>query len=85
MNVLLGLFNAGWYSILQAELYATLPGKSGTVMTLTSVAGLVGGLAPLGLGFVAQQIDLEVAMALLVLGPVALLVGLPRARPLPED
>ncbi len=76
---LLGLFNAGWYSILQAELYSTLPGQSGTVMTLTNVVGLVGSLMPLGLGLVAQQVDLRAAMGLLVLGPAALLVGLPRA------
>jgi FSR family fosmidomycin resistance protein-like MFS transporter len=77
---LLGLFNAGWYSILQAELYSAMPGQSGTVMTLSNVAGLVGGLIPLGLGLVAQQVSLQATMWLLLLGPVALLVGLPQPR-----
>jgi FSR family fosmidomycin resistance protein-like MFS transporter len=75
---LLGLFNAGWYSILQAELYSAMPGQSGTVVTLTNVAGWVGSLMPLGLGLVAQWLHLQAAMWLLLLGPVALLVGLPR-------
>jgi FSR family fosmidomycin resistance protein-like MFS transporter len=82
---LLGLLNAGWYSILQAELYAAMPGQSGTVITLTNVAGLVGGLMPLGLGLVAQQVNLQATMWLLLLGPVALLVGLPRPRRSPSS
>ncbi|MBN1888712.1 MAG: MFS transporter [Thermoflexales bacterium] len=75
---LLGLFNSGWYSILQAELYSAMPGQSGTVMAVGNVAGLVGHLIPLGLGLVAQRWGLGVAMWLLLLGPLALLVGLPR-------
>lgn len=81
---LLGLLNAGWYSILQAELYSAMPGQSGTVITLTNVVGLVGGLMPLGLGLVAQQVNLQATMWLLLLGPVALLVGLPRPRRRPS-
>jgi FSR family fosmidomycin resistance protein-like MFS transporter len=34
---LLGLFNAGWYSILKAQLYAAMPGQSGAVMTLNNL------------------------------------------------
>ena len=75
---LLGLFNAGWYSILQAQLYLTMPGQSGTVMAMGNVFGLVGGLIPLGLGLVAERFDLVVTMWLLLLGPVALLVGIPK-------
>jgi hypothetical protein len=37
----LGLFNAGWYSILKAQLYSAMPGQSGTVMTVSNVFGLV--------------------------------------------
>ncbi len=73
----LGLFNAGWYSILQARLYATMPGRSGTVLAVNNLFGLVGGLVPWTLGIVAQRVDLQAAMWLLCLGPVALLVGLP--------
>lgn len=75
---LLGLFNAGWYAILQAGLYATLPGQSGVALAAKNVAGLAGGLIPLGLGLLAQQFGLAAAMWTLWLGPAALLVGLPR-------
>ena len=75
---LLGFFNAGWYSILKAQLYSAMPGQSGTVMTVGNVFGLVGGLVPLGLGLVAERSDLTVTMWLLLLGPLALLTGIPR-------
>jgi len=75
---LLGLFNTGWYLILKAQLYSAMPGQSGTVMTVGNVFGLVGGLIPLGLGLVAERFDLTVTMWLLLLGPVALLVGIPK-------
>jgi FSR family fosmidomycin resistance protein-like MFS transporter len=77
---LLGFFNAGWYSILKAQLYSTMPGQSGTVMTVGNVFGLVGGLIPLGLGLVAERFDLTVTMWLLLVGPVALLIGMPGVR-----
>ena len=75
---LLGLFNAGWYSILKAQLYSSLPGRSGTVMAIDNIFGLVGALIPWGLGLIAQCFDLRVTMWLLLFGPVALLIGLPR-------
>jgi FSR family fosmidomycin resistance protein-like MFS transporter len=45
---------------------------------VNNLSGLIGGLIPLGLGVVAQQVDLGAAMWLLLLGPVALVIGLPR-------
>jgi len=75
---LLGFFNAGWYSILKGQLYSAMPGQSGTVMAVGNVFGLAGGLIPFGLGLVAEQFDLRVTMWLLLLGPVALLVGIPK-------
>jgi len=75
---LLGLLNAGWYSILKARSYSAMPGQSGTVMALDNLFGLLGSLMPLGLGFIAQRYDLRVTMWLLLAGPVALWVGLPR-------
>ncbi len=77
---LLGLFNSGWYSILQAQLYSAMPGQSGTVMTVGNIFGLVGGLIPLALGWVAEQYDLRVTMWLLLLGPIALMAGIPRSQ-----
>jgi FSR family fosmidomycin resistance protein-like MFS transporter len=76
----LGLFNAGWYSILKAKLYSVMPGQSGTVMAVGNVFGLVGGLIPLGLGLVAERFDLTVTMWLLLVGPIALLVGVPGVK-----
>jgi MFS transporter, FSR family, fosmidomycin resistance protein len=73
---LLGLFNAGWYSILQGQLYTAIPGKSGTVLTLSNLLGLVGGLIPLGLGLLAQYYGLGSTMWLLIIAPIALLIGL---------
>lgn len=49
----LGFLSAGWYSILQGQLYTAMPGQSGTVMTLSNVFGLVGGFIPLAIGILA--------------------------------
>jgi len=76
----LGFFNSGWYAILQAQLYESLPGQSGTALAANNVSGLVGSLIPLGLGLVAQQAGLDAAMWLLLAGPIALLIGIPRDR-----
>ncbi|MCK4451792.1 MAG: MFS transporter, partial [Anaerolineae bacterium] len=73
-----GLFNTGWYPVLKAQLYSVMPGQSGTVMAVGNVFGLVGALVPLGLGLVAEQFDLTVTMWLLLLGPIALLAGIPK-------
>jgi FSR family fosmidomycin resistance protein-like MFS transporter len=78
---LLGFFNSGWYAILQGRLYTSLPGQSGSVMALGNVTGLVGGLLPLAIGLAADAFGLHIAIWLLLAGPVALLVGLPRRNP----
>jgi MFS transporter, FSR family, fosmidomycin resistance protein len=77
---LLGLLNAGWYAIPKAGLYAALPGRSGTAIAVGSASGFVGGLIPLAMGVLAGMIGLGTTMWLLVLAPLALLVGLPRDR-----
>ncbi|MBX3081823.1 MAG: MFS transporter [Anaerolineae bacterium] len=81
---IIGVFNAGWYAILQANLYSTMPNQSGTVLTLNNIAGLVGGFIPLVIGLVAEHAGLANAMWLFVFGPVGLLIGLPRKRNLIE-
>jgi FSR family fosmidomycin resistance protein-like MFS transporter len=76
---LLGIFNTGWYVTLQAKLYGSMPsGMSSSTMALGNVAGLFGKLLPFGIGLAAYAYGLEVAMWLLLAGPVALLIGLPR-------
>lgn len=75
---LMGLANAGWYAILQGQLYTAMPGQSGTVMAVNSIFGLVTGAVPALLGFIAHKAGLPVTMWLLLLGPIALLIGIPR-------
>lgn len=78
---LLGLASTGWYPILKAQLYASMPGRSGTVLTLANLSGLAGSLFPLALGAFAQAYGLGAMMWLLLLGPLALTVGLWRVPP----
>lgn len=73
---LLGLANAGGYAILTARLYASMPGRSGTALTLANLSGLAGSFIPLALGAFAQRYGLGATMWLLLIGPAAILVGL---------
>ena len=66
---------APWYPLLQARLYGSLPGRSSVAVTLSSAAGLAGGLGPLAVGLVAQGFGLSWALAGLVVVPVAVLLG----------
>jgi FSR family fosmidomycin resistance protein-like MFS transporter len=76
---LLGVSTAGWYPVLQARYYATLPGRSGVAVSLGSLSGLVFGGVPLALGLVAERVGLAPTMWLLLAGPVALVLGLRRS------
>ncbi len=75
---LMGLFNAGWYAILRGQLYSSMPGQSGAVLAVGNVFDLFGSLLPIGIGILAEQIGLSTAMWLLLAGPVALVIGIPR-------
>jgi len=75
---LMGLFNAGWYAILQGRLYDTLGEQSGAVLIVGNAAGVFGALLPVMLGALAGWFGLGAAMWFLLVGPLALLVGLPR-------
>jgi FSR family fosmidomycin resistance protein-like MFS transporter len=76
----IGLFVVGWYAILKANLFSSLPGQSGTAQALGSISGIIGKLIPLGIGLAAQAYGLQTAMWLLMAGPIALFIGLPRNR-----
>jgi FSR family fosmidomycin resistance protein-like MFS transporter len=78
---LLGFFNSGWYAILRARLYTAVPERSGTVMALDNLTGLVGSLLPFGIGLAADAMGLHAAIWLLLAGPIAILIGLPAGRP----
>jgi FSR family fosmidomycin resistance protein-like MFS transporter len=75
---LMGIVNAGWYSILKAQLYAAMPDRSGAALALNNVSGLIGGMIPLALGLVAERFGLASTMWLLLAGPLAFLVAIPR-------
>jgi FSR family fosmidomycin resistance protein-like MFS transporter len=55
-----------------------MPGQSGTVLALDNVAGFFGKILPLLIGLAASAFGLSAAMWLLLAGPLALLIGLPR-------
>lgn len=75
---LLGLLNSGWYALPKAGLYSSLPGESGTAVAVAGIGGLAGAGVPAALGFMAGAVGLGPTMWLLLLAPVALLVGVPR-------
>ena len=72
---------APWYPLLQAGLYRSLPGRSSVAVTLSSAAGLAGGLGPLAVGLAAEAFGLAWALAGLVVVPVAILLVSTRADP----
>jgi FSR family fosmidomycin resistance protein-like MFS transporter len=76
--IVIKLVTLGWYPVLQAEAYAALPQRSGTVMAATSMGGLLGGIIVWLIGAAAQALGLPTAMWLLLLGPVCLLMFVPR-------
>ncbi|ADV68140.1 MFS transporter [Deinococcus maricopensis] len=76
----LALLTSGWYAVLQARLYALVPERSGSILTLGAVTGLLGGAVPVALGAVAQAAGIGAALWLLLLGPLTLVLGLPRQK-----
>jgi MFS transporter, FSR family, fosmidomycin resistance protein len=65
--------SAPWYPLLQARLYGSLPGRSSVAVTLSSAAGMAGGLGPLAVGLAAQAFGLGWALAGLTAVPLAVL------------
>lgn len=76
--ILVNLFNTGWYPILQGRLYSSLPGQSASLMAIGAVTTPLAKSLPLIIGILADQLGLQTAMWILLLGPIALLIGLPR-------
>ena len=76
--IAVNLFNTGWYSILQGRLYSSLPGQSASVMAIGSVTAPLAKFFPFLIGLLADQFGLQIAMWVLILGPIALLMGLPK-------
>ncbi len=76
----LRLSTLGWYEVLQGEAYAALPGRSGTVMAINSITGLLDSALVWMVGWVAGQIGLQGAMWLLLAGPLSLILFIPARR-----
>ena len=82
--VFVNFFNTGWYPILQGRLYSNLPGQSASIMAIGAVTTPLAKFCPLAIGFLADQFGLQTAMWVLLLGPLALLIGLPRKNGQPQ-
>jgi FSR family fosmidomycin resistance protein-like MFS transporter len=74
----IGIFNAGWYAIPKGKLYSVMPGKSGTVMTVGNIFNFFWSFVPVGIGLAAQKFGLQNALWLILMGPIAMLIGIPR-------
>jgi FSR family fosmidomycin resistance protein-like MFS transporter len=81
MVIAVNICNTGWYPILQGRLYSSLPGQSASLMAISSVTAPLAKFFPFLLGFLADRLGLQAAMWILMLGPLALFIGLPRPRP----
>ena len=77
----LSVATAPWYPVIQAELYRSLPGRSGVAVSLSSAAGLLGGLGPLAVGLLAQRFGLAWAVTSLAIAPAVVLIMMPRRSP----
>jgi len=77
----LSMVTTPWYPLLQARLYGSLPGRSSVAVTLSSAAGMAGGLGPLAVGLIADAFGLPWALAGLVAVPLAVLAGTAAAGP----
>jgi FSR family fosmidomycin resistance protein-like MFS transporter len=66
---------SGWFAILRAKCFEVLPGQSGVVIAVTSLANVSSLFVPVIIGSIADAIGLPAAMWLLAIGPVALIIG----------
>ena len=79
--ILIRLVSLGWYEVLQGEAFASIPGRSGTVMATNSIMGLLGGGISFFIGWFAAQAGLPAAMWLLLAGPICLVLFVPKPGP----
>ena len=66
-----GLVESSWHTLAQAQAYATQPGKSGVVLSVTSLISPVTSFLPLLVGVIAAQAGLGWGLAALLAGPTA--------------
>ncbi len=65
-----GLVESSWHTLAQAQAYATQPGKSGVVLSVTSLISPVTSFLPLLVGVIANAVGLGWGLAVLLVGPV---------------
>lgn len=63
------LVESSWHTLAQAQAYSTQPGKSGVVLSVTSLISPVTSLLPLLVGVIATWVGLGWGLAVLLVGP----------------
>jgi FSR family fosmidomycin resistance protein-like MFS transporter len=76
--VLIKLVTLGWYEVLQGEAFGEVPGRSGTVLAINSIIGVLGGGIAFLIGWVAARAGLQAALWILLAGPISLVLFVPR-------
>lgn len=76
----LSVLTAGWYPVLQARVYESLPGQSGALLAIGNVMRIVSTPLALVIGLAASRFGLSAALWLLIVSPVAIAL-LVRRRP----
>lgn len=69
---------AGWYPLAQAAAYATRPGRAALVRTVSLFGDPIEIVLPAITGLIAARLGLAAALGFLALGPLAMLLLLPR-------
>jgi hypothetical protein len=76
--LLTGLGAAPWYTIAQAQAYAALPGRSGTVRALQAIFAPIEIAAPLLIGVVAERWGIQAGVTMFLVAPILVLLLRPR-------
>jgi len=71
---LLSVLTAGWYPVLQARLYESLPGQSGGQLAIGNVFRIAATPVPLLIGLAAARLGLGTALWIFAAGPILLSV-----------
>jgi len=77
---LVSLLTAGWYPVLQARLYESLPGQSGAQLAIGNVFRIAAAPIPLLIGLAAARYGLGEALWIFAASPLLLTVLLARNR-----
>lgn len=75
---ILGLGVAPWYPLAQAQAYAALPGRSGTVGALQALFAPIEIVAPLLIGLVAERWGIQAGINFFFVAPLLILLLRPR-------